>query len=51
MDFEDCDCEFRIPGTGPFYFEYTGQNAMLITSVPSFQAVYRQLASTRLKEV
>ena len=47
LNLDKCCCKYRLPDSRPFYFDYTGQKVMLITSTPSFQAVYRQLASTR----
>lgn len=46
-DLRSCACEKRLPNTYPFVFKMEQQKVMLITLVPSFQAVYRQLASIR----
>ncbi len=42
-----CDCCDRLPYTDPFYFDMKQQKVMLLTCVPGYQAVYRQIASTR----
>ena len=47
MDLENCRCSNRRKNTKPFYFQFQSQKVMLITSAPSFQAVYRQLSSIR----
>jgi hypothetical protein len=46
-----CRCEYKY-GPSPFYFSMSDyKKVMLITLVPSFQAVYRPLASTRFFRV
>ncbi len=47
MDLENCYCINRQTNSRPFYFKYKNQKVTLITSAPSFQAVYRSLASIR----
>ena len=47
LELENCRCTNRRPYTYPFFFEIKQQKVMLITLIPSFQAVYRQLASIR----
>jgi hypothetical protein len=46
-DLEKCVCDNRRQYTYPFFFEIKQQKVMLITLIPSFQAVYRQLTSIR----
>ena len=47
-ELEHCTCDNnKKTNTYPFFFKMKHQKVMLITLVPSFQAVYRQLASTR----
>lgn len=46
-ELENCKCKNRRQYTYPFFFEMKQQKVMIITWVPSFQAVYRQLASIR----